>query len=99
MKNKAIRNILLLLIIPIIITIIISVSVNKKNNQFNATVVNNYNNKAAITEVQTTNSEISDGKNFFSIIGEDYTYVMFTAIALVIIFTLFYFYLTRKKEW
>lgn len=98
MKSKVIRNILLLLIIPIIITVIIAISVNKRNNAFNATVVNNYNN-TTINQEQKTNSEISEGNNFFSMIGEDYTYVMFTAIALVIIFTLFYFYLTRKKEW
>lgn len=95
MKGKLIRNTLLLLIIPLVITLVI-VFTNNRQYGFSATV-----DKNGTSYIETTNSANGSNKNkeFVETFNENYTMMMFSAILLVIIFVIFYNFLTKKKGW
>ena len=99
MNSKIIRNILLLLIIPIVITIVIII-VNKSSSAAFNTSVNYGNDSEKVTYNNKKNDILySDETDIVYSVNRNYTYIMFTAIILVIIFCFLYFYLTRKKQW
>ena len=94
MKGKLIRNTLLLLIIPLAITLII-VFTNNKQYGFSATVDRNGTSYTETTNLNRTTKK----KEFVETFNENYTAMMFSAIVLVIIFVIFYNFLTKKKGW
>ena len=94
MKGKLIRNTLLLLIIPLAITLII-VFTNNKQYGFSATVDRNGTSYTETTDLNRTTKK----KEFVETFNENYTAMMFSAIILVIIFVIFYNFLTKKKGW
>ena len=94
MKGKLIRNTLLLLIIPLAITLII-VFTNNKQYGFSATVDRNGTSYTETTDLNRTTKK----KEFVETFNENYTAMMFSAILLVIIFVIFYSFLTKKKGW
>lgn len=99
MNSKIIRNILLLLIIPIIITIVF-IAVNKSSGAAFSSSVNYGNDSNQVTYNNKKNDVLySDETDIVYSVNRNYTYIMFTAIILVIIFCFLYFYLTRKKQW
>ena len=93
MNKKFIRNIILLLLVPVIITLIVYKN-NVNNNSFvesvsyNEQVVNNY----------QYQNELHNG-NLFASLNDHYTYIVFTAIGFTILFFMLYAYLTKKKGW
>lgn len=95
MKNNLIRNTLLLLLIPLAITVIIVVT-NRRDYGFSATVKND---GTAYVEKYNTSRTGSREGDFVEDFNQNYTFMMFTAIVMVIIFIIFYAFLTRKKEW
>lgn len=98
MKGKVIRNIILLLIIPVIITVGIIVYNNSNNNRYSSSV--NYEQTETVQEeIKEYDDFDTDDKDFIYSISYNYPFMMFTAIGLVIIFSIFYFFLTRKKQW
>ena len=98
MKGKVIRNIILLLIIPILITVGIIVYNNSNNNRYSSSV--NYEQTETVQEeIKEYDDFDTDDKDFIYSISYNYPFMMFTAVGLVIIFSIFYFFLTRKKQW
>lgn len=99
MKGKVIRNIILLLIIPVLITVGIIVYNNINNNRYSSSV--NYEQTETNTqeEIKEYDDFDTDDKDFIYSISYNYPFMMFTAVGLVIIFSIFYFFLTRKKQW
>ena len=102
MNKNILKNALLLLLIPVVITIFILVlNIDKKDT--------NTVNKSTVVYNRSTNSrENNRYKNYivhnkdegiYVIYNRSYTILFYSAIGVVIIFTIFYFYLTRKKEW
>lgn len=98
MKGKVIRNIILLLLIPVLITVGIIVYNNSNNNRYSSSV--NYEQTETVQEEIKEYDEFdTDDKDFIYSISYNYPFMMFTAVGLVIIFSIFYFFLTRKKQW
>lgn len=98
MKGKVIRNIILLLIIPVLITVGIIVYNNSNNNRYSSSV--NYEQTETVQEeIKEYDDFDTDDKDFIYSISYNYPFMMFTAVGLVIIFSIFYFFLTRKKQW
>ena len=94
-KNNLIRNTLLLLLIPLIVTIVI-VTTHHHQYGFSSTVTKNgttYTEKYKTTRNATRELDMAEEFN------ENYTFMMFTAIIMIILFIIFYIFLTRKKEW
>lgn len=95
MNKKMIRNTLLLLLIPLLISLIISI-VSLKRNSFSTSV--SYDNNNTIT-YQDDTTEISRGENIVNNYNRSYPVMIFSAFTLIIIFGIFYIYLTKKKGW
>ena len=99
MKGKVIRNIILLLIIPVIITVGIIVYNNSNNNRYSSSVNYEQTETTKQEEIKEYDEFDTDDKDFIYSISYNYTFMMFTSIGLVIILSIFYFFLTRKKQW
>ncbi|MBQ1496319.1 MAG: hypothetical protein IIZ40_03070 [Bacilli bacterium] len=99
MKGKVIRNIILLLIIPLIITFGI-IGYNSINNSNYSSIISYEKEINEPINNEEENSEFNNSdKDIIYNLSYNYTFMMFTAIGLVIIFSIFYFYLTKKKQW
>lgn len=93
MNKKMIRNTLLLLLIPLLISMVISI-INLRKNSFSTSV--NYDNNSVYVE---NYEDIEAGENVIDSYNRSYPIILFSAITLIIIFGIFYIYLTHKKGW
>ena len=96
MNKKAVRNIVLLLIIPLLISIIFSIyNISKNSNK------QIYNEDAIVSYDAYGNPYTSEevSENIINGVNNYYPVIIFTSIALVLIFIVFYSYLYRKKQW
>ena len=93
MNKKMIRNTLLLLIIPLLISLVISV-VNIRKNSFTTSV--NYDKNAYVESYYDAPEEDINPVETYS---KNYTFIVISAIVLLIVFGIFYIYLSSKKGW
>ena len=99
MNKKVIRNILLLLLIPIIITIIVSVYNKNRERDFSTSVT--YSNSSYVENHENiyNNSSNTEDENLSFITKTSYPTVIISSFTLIVIFTIFYMVLTKKKGW